>query len=303
MTKPTHTPTASIDPAEWRRSGHTLTLPADAGAAAGLDLFYRREGNGPTLVFLHGFPTASWDLRDLWDELTARYDVVAHDLIGLGFSAKPRQPLTVALQADAAEALYRHLGIEEALLVAHDLGDTVAQELLARQQEGTSYARFRCCAFLNGGLFPEAHRPRLIQHLLASPLGPLIARLTPEWRFRSSLTAVFGPDTPPSDDFLQGTWHLLKRDGGRAMLPRLIRYMDERRRFRERWTRPLVESEIPLRLIDGALDPVSGRHLADRYRELVPDADVVMLDHVGHYPHVEDPEAVLGPLLEFLEGV
>jgi pimeloyl-ACP methyl ester carboxylesterase len=296
-------PTAAITPAAWRQAGHTLTLPEDAGDAAGLELFYHRAGSGVPLVFLHGFPTASWDLRDLWDELVARYDVVAHDLIGLGFSAKPRRPLSVALQADAAEALYRHLGIEEALLFAHDLGDTVAQELLARQLEGRSAVRFRCCAFLNGGLFPEAHHPRLIQRLLASPVGPLLARLTPEWRFRASLTAVFGPDTPPSDDFLQGAWHLLVRDGGRAMLPRLLRYMEERRRFRERWTRPLLEGGIPLRLIDGALDPVSGRHLAERYREVVPGADVVMLDHVGHYPHVEDPGAVLGPLLEFLEGV
>jgi pimeloyl-ACP methyl ester carboxylesterase len=50
---------------------------------------------------------------------------------------------------------------------------------------------------------------------------------------------------------------------------------------------------VPRRLICGAVDPVSGRHLAERYRELVPDPDVVLLDDVGHYPQLEAPDRVV----------
>ena len=50
---------------------------------------------------------------------------------------------------------------------------------------------------------------------------------------------------------------------------------------------------MPRRLICGAVDPVSGRHLAERYRELVPDPDVVVLDDVGHYPQLEVPDRVV----------
>ncbi len=46
-------------------------------------------------------------------------------------------------------------------------------------------------------------------------------------------------------------------------------------------------------MIDGTRDPVSGAHMIARYRELVPNPDVVTLDDVGHYPHVEDPRAVI----------
>ena len=298
---------------EWKDSGRIFTFDqrnsGSDGSSGGdgdeLPIFFQHEdrhgGLAPPLLRIHGFPTASWDFRDLWPELTARFNVVAHDLVGLGLSAKPKQPITQFLQADVIEALLKHLGIEEAHILAHDLGDTVAQELLARQLDGVSPIRWLSCTFLNGGLFPESHKPRFIQKVLLSPLGPLVARLMPEFRFRRSLSAVFGPDTQPSDAFLKDAWHLLIVNGGRAALPRVIQYMKERRAHRERWIRPLLENVVPMRLIDGALDPVSGRHLADRYAELVPDADVVMLDHLGHYPHVEEPDAVLRPFLEFIE--
>jgi pimeloyl-ACP methyl ester carboxylesterase len=44
---------------------------------------------------------------------------------------------------------------------------------------------------------------------------------------------------------------------------------------------------------------VSGAHLADRYRELVPDPDVVLLEGVGHYPQLEDPGRVLDAYFAF----
>ena len=55
--------------------------------------------------------------------------------------------------------------------------------------------------------------------------------------------------------------------------------------------------------IDGLLDPVSGANMTEVWRNLLPEAGLVELAHVGHYPQVEDPAAVLEPLLEFLAGV
>lgn len=286
---------ATMDARAWRRSG-ALHRFGD------LDLFYRQGGRGEPLVCIHGFPTSSHDFAPMWDRLTAELEVVAHDLIGLGWSAKPRRPLSVALQADALESLLAALGIRRAHLLAHDLGDTVAQELLARQQDGVSQVTWRSVTLLNGGLFPETHRPLRVQELLLSPVGPVIARAIPRRRFDASMTAIFGPDTPPSRAFLDDAWFLLTRDGGRAMLPRLIRYMVERRERRERWVGALTAGAAPIRLIVGALDPVSGRHMAERYRELVPEPDVVLLDRLGHYPHVEQPQAVLAPLLAHLSA-
>jgi pimeloyl-ACP methyl ester carboxylesterase len=74
----------------------------------------------------------------------------------------------MAGQADVHEALLRRLGIGRTHVLAHDYGDTVAQELLARELEGR--ARLHSVCFLNGGLFPETHRARFVQKLLAAQL-------------------------------------------------------------------------------------------------------------------------------------
>lgn len=280
----------ATDARAWREAGRMHRF-------GDLDLFYRRAGSGPALVCIHGFPTSSLDFAPLWDPLAARFEVVAHDLVGLGWSAKPRRPLPVALQADALESLLAALGIERAHLLAHDLGDTVAQELVARRIDGAGRVAWLSLTLLNGGLFPETHRALPVQKLLLSPLGPLVARLSSRRRFDASMTAIFGPDTPPGRAFLDDAWFLLTRDGGRAMLPRLIRYMAERREKRARWVGALTRGALPVRLVVGARDPVSGRHMADRYRELVPAPDIVLLERLGHYPHVEDPAAVLAALL------
>lgn len=260
----------------------------------------RHEGEGPSLVCLHGFPTSSWDFAPLWPALTARFRCLASDLVGLGRAAKPAHPLTVSMQADVIEALCVARDVTEAAMLAHDLGDTVGQELLARQAEGRARVRWTRVVFLNGGLFPETHRPRLIQKLLASPLGPWVARLSTERTFRRSMTGVFGPNTPPSDEFLRDSWALLESHGGRHSLPYLIRYIEERSVHRERWVQPLVDAIVPMRLVNGTLDPVSGGHAVDRYEVLVPGADTVRLHHLGHYPHVEDPEATLAAIMPFL---
>ena len=59
-----------------------------------------------------------------------------------------------------------------------------------------------------------------------------------------------------------------------------------------------------MRFIDGPADPNSGRHMADCYRQLIPNPDVVMLDDgIGHWPQIEAPKAVLAALLEHIDRV
>ena len=130
----------------------------------------------PPLLLIHGYPTASYDWVRVWPRLAARHSLYALDLLGFGRSEKPRDTdYPIELQADLCMALLDDRGVGNAHVLAHDYGDTVAQELLAREREGQ--LRIASMAFLNGGLFPETHRARPIQKLLANPLlGPLLAR-------------------------------------------------------------------------------------------------------------------------------
>ena len=281
----------SSDLERWRAAGHTFLH-------RGLPVFYRVEGSGPALLAIHGFPSASYDFAPIWGELTKHFRVIAPDMLGFGFSAKPRgYPYSVVKQTDLHEALLAELGVPHAHVLAHDYGVSVAQELLARQAIHAVNTVGSVC-FLNGGIFPERHRPRRIQTLVAGPLGGVLQRLGGKGSFRRGLCSVFGPATQPSPQFLEELYALLRHNDGQLALHNLLDYMRERREQRERWVGAVKRTDVPLRLIDGVLDPVSGAHLAAYYREQVPEADVVELN-VGHYPHVEDPASVLAAFLTF----
>jgi pimeloyl-ACP methyl ester carboxylesterase len=279
---------------EWRAAGTTVDWNGHA--------IFRRvagtPGREPALVCIHGFPTASWDWQGVWDGLRARFAcVVAFDMLGFGFSAKPRpHAYSIVEQADLHDALLARLGVRRAHLLAHDYGDTVAQELLARDLErrtrgGDGLAVESAC-LLNGGLFPETHFPTPGQQMLAGLDGPAIARQLTEETFGAGLATVFGPRTQPSAAARRDFWRLVEAHDGLAVVHDLLGYMAERRTHRERWVGALQRTPVPLRVIDGPEDPVSGAHMAARYRELVPDPDVVELPGIGHYPQVEDPDGV-----------
>ncbi|HEX6243590.1 MAG TPA: hypothetical protein VFZ61_21905, partial [Polyangiales bacterium] len=104
---------------------------------------------------------------------------------------------------------------------------------------------------------------------------------------------VFGPGTRPSQSELHQFWRLLTHNRGKREFYRLFHYIPERRAQRARWVGALQRGAVPMRLINGPEDPVSGAHLATRYRELISAADVVSLPGIGHYPHVEAPNGVL----------
>jgi len=278
-----------ISPEEWRAGGETFDF-------RGHRVFFRRGGKGAPLLLVHGFPTSGWDFQALWPELTKGFDVIVPDLLGFGFSAKPvPHAYRVAEQADLCEALLKHLGHTGPYhLFVHDYGVSVGQELLARD------APLLTAAFLNGGMLPEAHRARTIQKLLAGPFGPLLVRFTSRRRFNAQLRAIFGPKTPPSEADLAGFWNIIQVNDGMRAVPALLDYLRERREHRDRWVGALLSTKVPLRLINGNADPVSGRHLVDGLLALKPSLDVVHLPEVGHYPQVEAPEQVLAAWRSFV---
>lgn len=270
-------------------------------------IFNIDEGEGEVLLLIHGFPTASWDWWKMWDVLTAKYRVLTLDMIGFGFSSKPRNyPYSILDQADLIEAFLQSKKIQKIKILSHDYGDTVAQELLARLNDRIENNQrglmIESLCFLNGGLFPETHHPLFIQKILMSPFGSLVSRFFNRKKLGINFKKIFGPNTQPSEKELDEFWELISNNGGKYIFHLLIRYMQERKNHREKWVGAIQNALIPIRLIDGVFDPISGQHMVDRYKEIIPNPDVIELKDIGHFPLIESPDLVLKYYLEFIEN-
>jgi pimeloyl-ACP methyl ester carboxylesterase len=254
---------------------------------------FRREGRGPLLLFLHGFPSSSYDWRALL-ELETEHAVLAPDFLGFGLSEKPRDhDYTLHWQADLVEDLVRRHGESQPIfLVAHDMGTSVATELMARDLEGSLEMGITGALLLNGSMVQGVASPTLGQRILRSPLGPVLSRLSSERFFRQQFGSIFSPGHPLGEEEAEDQWALVCAGGGRTLNHKTIRYMEERFRHAERWHGALRDWTKPLSLAWGMLDPVATERVLDAVLGLRPHAPLTRFEDLGHYPQIEDPARV-----------
>jgi pimeloyl-ACP methyl ester carboxylesterase len=281
--------------AAWRERGR------DAEFRGRRIHLFERGGSGPLLVFLHGFPSSSYDWRTLLERET-EHAVLAPDFLGFGLSEKPRDhEYTLHWQADLVEELVRRSDeARPVFLVAHDMGTSVATELMARDLEGSLEVELAGVLLLNGSMIQDAASPTLGQRLLRSAVGPLFSRLSSERFFRQQFGSIFSPDHPLTAEEAEDQWALICAGGGRTLSHKTIRYMEERFKHAERWHGALRDWPKPLSLAWGMLDPVATEAVLDALLELRPAADPTRFEDLGHYPQIEDPERVAGVLSQAL---
>jgi pimeloyl-ACP methyl ester carboxylesterase len=287
-----------IDLATWRREGSMIdTLDGSV---------FVHDTPGPDgatpLVILHGFPTSSHDFAAVIPALAEGRRVVAFDFLGFGYSAKPAGfSYSLVEQCDVTLAVLRALGVGEFHLWAHDMGTSVATELLARRERGLLSPTVRSLALMNGSVHAELAHPTLGQHVLRSPLGPLFARLNTRKTFVAQMRAIMAK--PPSPDDLDAMWELVSRDDGALRLPAIIGYIAERKRFWHRWIGALTRLDLPTLVAWGLRDPVAVPAIAEQLAREIPGARLVTWGDLGHYPQVEDPARVAAVVGEFLREV
>jgi pimeloyl-ACP methyl ester carboxylesterase len=138
---------------------------------------------------------------------------------------------------------------------------------------------------------------------LEEKIGQLFINLntsfTPEYldRIVDRLTQDIAARFATGDEDLHAMWRSVSSNGGTQVQTALLGYIDERKARADRWTQALENYPGPTTFIWGPDDPISGGHVLPRISERVPDARLIVLDGVGHYPQVEARDAVADALL------
>ncbi len=258
------------------------------------DQLAEEDSDHPPLLVIHGFPTSSIDFAEVMPALHARRRILLLDLPGYGFSDKVDRAYSLFGQADAVETVVADAGIDEVDLLTHDMGDSVGGELLARDLDGDLSFSVRRRVISNGSIYMDMAQLTAGQQLLES-LGDrsLAEQDAPTTdMLRASLVATLSEHeaSQPAATQLDAAAELIVRDGGNRLLPRVIRYLSERREHEARWTGAIERHPSPLSIVWGVDDPIAVVAMAERLAERRADATLTRLEGIGHYPMVESPD-------------
>lgn len=289
----------------WRDLGQTVTIN-------GHEMFFiykkcrdKTVENPATFALVHGFPSSSYDYHKVIDELAMYGNVFVNDHLGFGLSDFPVDNYTYSL-GEAAENLlsvWRHAGLRQPHIIAHDMGDSVVTEILARRHRKMLPAYFdgffQSVTFTNGGMRFDMVNFRITQSIcmypaIAKPLAKLGNAIgATEYTFKKQVLSVWSPfveDVEERDREIHNIYILNAYKNKIMHSYKLCYYLWDRSNFEFRWFDALRELDIPSRFIWSDSDAVSPVTIPQSFEMLVPDFKMVIVKQSGHFWMLENPK-------------
>ncbi len=281
---------------KWREEGQILELK-------GKKIFVHDQGpKADDAVFIvHGYPGSSWDFQGVVERIGDKARTVVMDMRGFGLSEKPlegtyQETYTLALQADLYEALAEKLGLKSVILVAHDMGQTVGLELMARFEESRTVFRIRHAILLDGSTLVDMIQLQPFQVQLLKEPAVAIDDDMPWQDIVDLFPGTFGKETKARDDFdeiVTCMSHQIDYDHGSRVMGSIGHYLKERKEEFGRWSRTLFTfKHAPMTVIWGVQDPVALIAMADRIKKERPVTDLYKYEDSGHWPSIEWPDRI-----------
>jgi pimeloyl-ACP methyl ester carboxylesterase len=268
------------------------------GELDGLLIHYVEEGHGPATVLIHGLGGFAESWRHNIPELARHSRVIALDLPGFGRSGKPRRQYTTAFLARGLDGLFSALGVEQVRLVGHSLGGAVAARY-ALDHPG----RVERLALLGAAVPGFELRPSWIYRTLSLPgVGELLASMITRRLCAKGLERCFAhPDPAEIRFFVDHEFAARRSFEGRAAYLSLLRMVKDDFTFgAEAYRVALTSLGRHVLVIHGRDDRVIPLSHAQRVAEGLGGLEPRWLERCGHFPQIEQADAVNAYLREFL---
>lgn len=179
----------------------------------GLRVHYRRSGQGPVVVLLHGSGSSLEGVERVANLLSATFDVIRPDLPGFGRTGpRPDRDYTVRAYATTIARFMDGLGVHHYAVAGNSLGGNIAWNLALDHPE-----RVTQLVLINATGYPEKSLPAGLR-LARNPLvRPLLRRWMPRRATRRNLESAVGPRSQIVDDVMVDRVHtLMSRPGNRS---------------------------------------------------------------------------------------
>lgn len=293
----------------WEASGEYLFYSAHKHR-----IFIKQIGNAQasadnTLLLLHGFPESSYSYHAVIDGLLKRFDrIIVFDMIGYGLSDKPVATYSYSLmeQADTAFQVWKHFGIKGGHLLAHDMGNSVATEILTRHEHDMLPSWFsaglKSVTFTNGSIVLELAKLRITQKILLTRFGYLLGKVVSYRLFSQQVRSAHGNGNL-SEAEIQTLWQSNVLQNGQQKSYLTIKYILDRRKFEKtRWLPALSQTKLPIHLCWGNDDQVARVAMAYHLKQKIcTDATLTIMEGVGHFGQLGSPEIWVKSILAFYQ--
>jgi pimeloyl-ACP methyl ester carboxylesterase len=262
----------------------------------GVKLQYIDEGQGETILFVHGTPSWSFDFRHCIKELNKSHRCIAIDHIGFGLSDKPAAyDYSTINHSRTLEKFIIELGLKDFTLVVHDFGGPIGLNVAIQYPEWV-----KRIVILNSWLWSSKTDPDFIKmsRILKSPLLPFLYRYL-NFSPRFILPGSFGDHKLKKNIRRQYTSPFQnpgERNGALAFAKSLLNDQDW---FESLWTKKEAIASKPTLFIWGMKDPVIKPHNLEKFVSGFPGAEIIRLDRCGHFPQEEEPDEVTAAIQKF----
>lgn len=256
-------------------------------AVNGVNLAVDVRGQGPAILFIHGFPLD----HTIWDHQLAHLDgwmCIAPDLRGMGQSDAPDLGYSMATYADDLLALLNSLGVERVVLCGLSMGGYVAFEMIRRAR-----SRVRGLILMDTRAdadSAEARKGRDASSALAREGGAVAIAAAMLPRMLASAAALENPglvdrvrrmmEATPVAGMLGAITTLRDRPDSAALLPTL--------------------TDLPSLVVVGEEDQLTPPALSQAMADLLPGCRLIVVPGAGHLTPMEQPDATTGAVAEFL---
>jgi pimeloyl-ACP methyl ester carboxylesterase len=251
----------------------------------GLSVAYERAGEGPALIFLHGFSHDSRVWRPQLEGLSDQFTVFAWDAPGAGQSADPLDSFGIADWADCLAEVLEHAGIQQAHFIGLSWGGLLAQEFYARYGNRVrSLVLADTYAGWKGSLPPPVPQARLEACLRDAALPPdeFVAQYLP-----AMLSPSPRPEVRAELARIMSAVHPL----GFRLMAQSLAHAD---------TRALLRTiTVPTLLVWGDADARSPLTVARQFQDALPAARLVVIPAAGHISNLEAPARFNAALQDF----
>jgi haloalkane dehalogenase len=265
----------------------------------GHQLHYLDEGQGETILFVHGTPSWSFDFRHIIKKLKADFRCLAIDHIGFGLSDKPEHyNYSTQNHSKTLEKFVLEKQLDNITLVVHDFGGPIGLNFALQYPE-----KVKNIVILNSWLWSSKTDADFIKlsKILRSPLLPFLYRYL-NFSPKFILPKSFGDHKLSNRLLRQYTKpfaNKTERNGALAFAKSLLNDQDW---FQQLWDKRQTIATKPTLFIWGMKDPVIKPHYLDKFVSAFTNSKTIKLETCGHFPQEEQPEMVTKSILDFLIG-